>query len=404
MLNGHPQVYCRVLIDILLEHGASVTLATGDIENFEKKWPDLQPFTNRANVTITSTSEKSVGGIIHLSAQELMDLQSELSIDATIFTVPEFFRDEFIKIGRGQVAKLHGKNIGIFGATTKWYPGEDPYTGESLSSIGNGVRSKLSSIKSKVWKYWTTDKYFFETILLRKKVLDTVIVKDERVIEKFGDNVEWLPEIFKVFNFADSADSNREFESTAPQLKKFLRDTNPNDLVIFFGSGAWYKGYDYFLQMLIKDESSVGIHLGAEFQADNKRMFEGNPILMRKQLAEQGRLFQNNSFVESQKLIDYAFGCCRRFVSTHRLTLSSGTMLQALDYGMPVLVPDTGLVGQRVKNNGLGMTYRYGNVEDLVRQWKNFKMQPIEEYQSNISVFMNRFSRKEIERLLLRVL
>ena len=53
--------------------------------------------------------------------------------------------------------------------------------------------------------------------------------------------------------------------------------------------------------------------------------------------------------------------------ATHRLALSSSTVIQALELGKPVLVPDRGLLGHRVRTNHLGAVYRYEDLDDLRR-------------------------------------
>ncbi|HRX07081.1 MAG TPA: hypothetical protein P5306_08335, partial [Kiritimatiellia bacterium] len=125
---------------------------------------------------------------------------------------------------------------------------------------------------------------------------------------------------------------------------------------------------------------------------------------IRDRLRREGRLFETNAFVANGALMRLLFGSIERFVSTHRLTLSSSTVLQALDAGKPVLTPDGGLVGHRTRHNGLGMTYRYFDDRDLAEKWREFRRIPPERYAPAIASFMRRFSRAEVARTFLGLL
>jgi len=59
---------------------------------------------------------------------------------------------------------------------------------------------------------------------------------------------------------------------------------------------------------------------------------------------------------------------------------------------MPILGPDSGLIGYRIKKNGLGETYEYGNINDLYQQWKYFKQKPLDQYSSAIRKYIKQFN------------
>lgn len=403
-LDGHPQVYCRVIGDILLEHGAKLVIATSNTDCWPEKWPDLAPFSSRDDVQVISTKECSRTENPHLKAEEMRGIQDDFDIGSTLFVEPEFFRDEFVRISRRETKPLLGYNAGIFGGTTQWYPGEDFYSGRRIAAFEGSIRANLGKLKRRLLQPWAFDKYFFERVLVGQRILDAVIVKDERVAEKFAGSVRWLPEIYKVFNTNESDEGQREFNRLKPVLDGFRRKFDADDLVLYFGAGVWYKGYDYFMQLLIGDETSAGIHAGAGIRYQQGKQFIGDLESQRRILLEEGRLFETNGYVRSHNLIDEVFKSARRFVSTHRLTVSSGTMLQAMDHGLPVLVPDTGVVGYRAREFKLGKTYRYCDSDDLVRQWKVFKTEPIEQFQEPIKSFMRRFDRSAVEQLFVRTL
>ncbi len=106
----------------------------------------------------------------------------------------------------------------------------------------------------------------------------------------------------------------------------------------------------------------------------------------------------------SSDLVALLFRDIGRFVSTHRLTLSSGTLLQALEAGKSVLTPETGLVGWRTREFKLGGTYAYGDRMDLAAKWTAFKAGALDAEASNIQSFMRRFSREQTTRFFTDIL
>jgi len=174
--------------------------------------------------------------------------------------------------------------------------------------------------------------------------------------------------------------------------------------LLYFGTGTWYKGYDYFLKLAELDPTTYALHAGASEYREPSKPMAFDTADLRAKLRAEGRLFETNGFVESPALVELLFNSIERFVSTHRLTLSSGTMLQALDAGKPVLVPGTGLVGWRTERFGLGKTYNYLDEKELARVWAEFRAEPVENYQEQIKRYMERFSRDAVRTFFLKQL
>jgi len=148
----------------------------------------------------------------------------------------------------------------------------------------------------------------------------------------------------------------------------------------------------------------VGVHVGAGIRYERGKDFIGDPESGRLKLVAEGRLYETQKYVRGMRVVEDVFRCARRFVSTHRLTVSSGTMLQALELGLPVLVPDGGLIGYRTKQFGLGLTYRYGDSQDLLEKWCSFRSAPLDSYREPIERFMQKFGQTSIEALFIQTL
>ena len=238
--------------------------------------------------------------------------------------------------------------------------------------------------------------YFYDHILLARRPIDTVIVKDERVAEHFGPPVFWMPEIYKVFGAREEERRLGDWDAFAGPIREYVERAGPSHVLLFFGTGAWYKGYDLFLRLADIEPSVFALHAGAAERHEPGKKMAFDVDAMRKRLLREKRLFETNTYIESEDLVRLVFNSIERFVSTHRLTLSSGTMLQALDAGKPVLAPGTGLVGYRTRRYNLGMTYRYFDDQNLAERWREFGQTPASAFSLSIADFMRRFSRDEV--------
>jgi hypothetical protein len=86
----------------------------------------------------------------------------------------------------------------------------------------------------------------------------------------------------------------------------------------------------------------------------------------------------------------------RLYLTTHRLALSSSTVIQALEMGKPVLVPDRGLLGYRVRTNNLGDVYAYEDLSDLARKAEILWRSDLARFTAPALSFWQRFSDESI--------
>lgn len=247
-----------------------------------------------------------------------------------------------------------------------------------------------------------TPRHFFERDLLGHRVLDALIVKDERIPLQFGPPVYWMPEIFRVFDLRPEERRGPDWDRWAEVVQDAFARANAADVLLFFGAAAWYKGYDLFLQLARAETSTLALHAGESGMRDSR--YDSDLDSIRQNLLRQGRLVEIPAFISSGDLVGLLFGGIARFVSTHRLTLTSATMLQALEQGKPVLAPDAGLVGWRTREFRLGATYAYADSGNLLSQWRRFKSGALDPEPRSASAFMERFSRERSRRFFLDVL
>lgn len=396
---GHPRVYCRVIADAISNSNCELVLAMGFTDKVGlAESPDLQPLTTRSRVRILDNCEHSNTGEPHLSAEELVKIQSSLGIKTTLFIEADKSNQEFIRIAADQAPRLLGRNLGIFANTAEWFPGEDSFTGARIRILAPTLRTTLGNIKRFVFQRRRSPRYFYEKVILGAKVLDEVIVKDERLADWYGPPVYWMPEISRPVATAETPEEKLEYIHRETELTTFLVENKQREPVLYFGDAAFYKGYDLFLKFIENMPYTCAIHAGQPYDAKQLSYFEYDVEALRARLKSEGRLYETNAYVHTQRLKELYFSVIRVYITTHRLALSSSTVIQALELGKPVLVPDRGLLGYRVRTNNLGDVYEYGDLTDLARKAEYLWNSDLTIFCASARSFWSRFSDKAIRK------
>jgi hypothetical protein len=394
---GHPRVYCRVIADALEGESCELVVAMGFTDEVGlKDSPDLQPLSSRQGLQLVETRTFSQSGAPHLTAEELVKLQAHFGIDTTLFIEADKSNAQFTRIALGKAPRLRGRNLGIFANTAEWYPGEDSFTGEPRCLIGPTVRTTLGNIKRALFDRKESVPYFYEHTLIGHKVLDEILVKDERLAAWRGAPVVWMPEISRPAASPETPEETAEYEQRRQELQAFLEANPGREPVLYFGDAAYYKGYDIFLEFVATTASVCAVHAGRSCDALQRSHFKRDVDSLRAELMREGRLYETNGYVHGQRLKELFFGSVRVYLTTHRLALSSSTVIQALELGKPVLVPDRGLLGYRVKANKLGGVYRYGDLNHLKRQANSLWCEDLNKFNSPIATFWAGFSDQAI--------
>jgi hypothetical protein len=389
---GHPRVYCRAIADVLAGERCELFLAMGFTDGAGlSESADLHPLTTRERVTILDNRTISSRGNPHLTAEELVDLQSRLGITTTLFIEADKSNDEFVRIASNRAPRLLGRNLGIFANTAEWFPGEDSFTGAPKRLVAPTLRTTLGNVKRAIFERRKSVRHFYEKTILANGVLDEILVKDERLAEWFGPPVYWMPEISRPLE-QEPAGDDAEFLQRRDELATFLTSNPGREPVLYFGDAAFYKGYDLFLEFVARTPSLCAIHPGRSYDAQQSRWFDYDVEALRGRLRGEGRLYETNSYVSSGKLKDLYFGAIRLYITTHRLALSSATVIQATELGKPVLVPDRGLLGYRAQHHNLGGVYEYGNLDDLSRKATELWRSDLTRFAAPARAFWERFS------------
>ncbi len=360
--------------------------------------PDIQPLALRANVQLVDTRSFSGTGNPHLSAEELVELQLHFGTDTTLFIEADKSKAEFFRIAAGQAPRLRGRNLGIFANTAEWFPGEDSFTGVRRRLVAPTVRTTLGNVKRAIFNRRQSARYFYEKTIIAPGVLDEVLVKDERLAKWRGPPVQWMPEISRPTGALETPEESAEYSRRRGEIETFLASNRDREPVLYFGDAVYYKGYDLFLEFVAATPSTCAIHAGRPYNSQQWSCFRCDVKGLRAQLKNENRLYETNAYVHMQRLKELVFGSIRLYITTHRLTLSSATVIQALELGKPVLVPDRGLLGYRVREHNLGDVYSYENLSDLKQKAKRLWRSDLGRFSAVAKSFWQNFSDEAIQR------
>lgn len=160
----------------------------------------------------------------------------------------------------------------------------------------------MGNIKRRLFNRKQSAGFFFEKTIIASGVLDEVLVKDERLAAWRGPPVYWMPEISRPADTEETAEEAAEFVLRQAELKQFLSSNADREPVLYFGDAAYYKGYDLFLEFVASTPSTCAIHAGRSFDAQQRSYFQFDVDALRRKLIGEGRLYETNAYVHSQRL------------------------------------------------------------------------------------------------------
>lgn len=381
-LSGHRQVYCRVLTDVLHEAGCEVILAGGLAALVPAAGAAFaHALRRRGPVELVDTSAlPGCGRGVGLSA--LSRLVTQKAADITVLTEA----DDHLELLTRQMMpgrRLPGRRVGIFLRGTRYvHAGRDPDSWRNR--IGRWRRGHVA---------WPADPYVFhERLMPRFRLLDAALCLDEVFVGTHGRPYEWLPDIYASFD-ADDWSLDKTERAWVERLARFRGRDPESPMVVYYGTAQARRGYPLLLRLAVDLEGGF-VHCGPRPCIDDP---DGVLARLRARLEQRGALLETNAYLPG-------FGVAREFMRAapgavlpyRRHYVSSGVMLQALEAGRPVLVPEKGLMGWRTRQFGLGRTYAEESYADLLRETTGLLGETPAAYAPRIARFMSFFARERV--------
>lgn len=377
--SGHRQVYVFVLTHIIHKLGYKLFIAGNFSEKLNNTYyiDKLSGYENI--VRIDTTAYKGNG--IHITNEEFRLLQKENNIELTVFAEA----DNHIQLINSQLLnrkkKFQGRVVAIFLRPFYFY--------HKIKLI-----EKYWFVKSFTSRWEKDARFFHELLNPHFKLLDVSLYIDDFFVSRHK-NTKWLPDVFQ--QYADQLVLFEEHPGQRIWMKRLdaFRSANVGRFfVLYFGTAQKRRGYDQLLKLAVKHNMCF-IHCGLR-NADSQ--YEINVDELRHELGSSNRLFETNEYITDPTCIEYFFKSVSHLILPYNNFFgSSGVMLQALGYNIPVLVPDEGIMGYRVKKYKLGLTYDQNSLESA---FITFIKTPKESYENSIEEYMKSQSSERLESVL----
>lgn len=369
--DGHRQVYIFVITHVLHELGFNIYIAGNTHQKVYNSFY-IDKLKEQSRITFIDTSTFAKDGR-DITIEEFLKLQDSIKTDLTIFPEADFHLNLLASQILRKKNKLRGRTAGIFMRPFYFYEG------------GLGIIDKLKYLKHLPSRLKTDKSLFYEFFLKRFPLLDKALCIDENFVSQHP-YMKWLPDVFQQYAESIISEEKSEDRIWINKLNNFKERNNEKFFFLYFGTAQYRRGYDILLK-LANDTNGCFVHCGLN---DSEVKFDYDTEQLRSNLAKDGRLFETNQYIADPLTIENFFKATTHLVLPYRKYHgSSGVMLQALDFGIPVMAPDDGIIGYRIKKYSLGKTYNDADKDNLRLQFDIFKKTSPASFEKNIRSYMN---------------
>jgi len=377
-LQGHRLTYCRVLSDILVDLGFRVVVAGHALEPPVASDPLLADLANRPGVTVRDLGEPDGAPSAAAVAAQIRRAHAAV----TVLTEADDLLDALAERRRHDAPALGGRLVGLFLRSTNYQYHPRP-------SALRRAKSRLAERRDGR----IGEAAFHDGLLPRRSVLDAALVLDERFALTHMRSHQWMPDIFREFG-APSPEAAAETRDWKARLAAFLAGCTARPVIVYTGPSDPRRGYDTLLKLCL-DENGCFLHCGRSDPAYEAASAEVRAC--REALAGRGALLETGGpylHADTAAAFLQAASCVVLPYRNH--DGSSGSMLQALAAGRPVLVADRGLSAWRVRSFGLGAVFREGDADDLRRRFLELQGVGPSAYQTAIDEYVALFARDQV--------
>jgi hypothetical protein len=383
IFDGHRQMYVYVLAHVLNELGFDIFIA-GNLKETPNDTSYIERIRKDKWATFIDTSIYPGNGLDIIN-EEFIELQNKCKADLTVFAEADHHLPLFNAQVLHRSRRLKGRTIGIFLRPFYFYKRLD-------------FLDRLRYVKH-LPSNWKTDTYLFHEYLLKQfRLIDSALYIDENFVSHHSYS-RWLPDVFQGYAEGILGNENSEERIWIDRVNDFKEKNKDRFIFLYFGTAQKRRGYDLLLKMAVEQDGCF-IHCGLN---NLNEKFDQDLGVLKRKLEERERLLETNQFISDPMSIEHFFKSATHIILPYRdFWGSSGVMLQALGYGIPVLVPEEGIMGYRVKKYKLGLTYSNEN-GSLSSQLKKFKESSADFFKSSIAEYMKFQTPEQLKKALVNV-
>jgi len=379
--DGHRQVYVFVIAHVLKELGFKIYIACNTKQILSNSFY-IDRLKKNLDTKIIDTSKYAEGGT-KITPDEFLKLQYECETDLTVFAEADNYISLFVSQISKKKNRFRGKLVGIFLRPFYFY-----------DQIG--LFDKLRYLKHLPSRWRNDDQLFHEFFLRRFSLLNVALYIDENFVAHH-QYCQWMPDVFQQYADLMIQDEKSEQRVWIGKLNEFKEKNKGRFLFLYFGTAQPRRGYDILLKMA-EESGGCFIHCGLR---NSNEHYVYDITGLRLSLSKNGHLFETDQYIEDPSCIEYFFKSVSHLVLPYRnFSGSSGVMLQALSFGIPILAPENGINGYRIKKYQLGITYNDKNASSLNTRFDYFKKLDPKIFENNIKVYMNYQSAEQLKRVL----
>lgn len=380
--DGHRQVYVFVMANILKELGFKIFIA-GDTKQSITNSFYFERLKNNPEITILDTSKYDKGGLA-ITPSEFLELQNVCKTDLSVFAFADHHIPLFISQIFNKKNRFRGRITGIFMQPFFYYR-ETP------------LFDKLRYLKHLPSEWRNDDLLFYNFFLKQFSLLNVPLCIDENYVSH-NNKFVWLPDVFQKYADLIVKDEKSEQRIWIEKLNVFKEKNRERFCFFYFGTAQYRRGYDILLK-LCAETGGCFIHCGLR---DDKVQYSYDTNSLRSVLNKEDRLFETGQYIADPSTIEYFFKAVSHLVLPYRNYCgSSGVMLQALDYNIPVLAPEDGITGHRIEKYNLGLTYNCNIETSLSSRFDNFKELNPMSFEEDIKYYMSYQTAEQLKTVLI---
>lgn len=407
---GHRHLYTARLVRYLLSEGVETHVAyAGQLHGIgptgRGTYIEAAPETHRSLETLQGAQLHDVRNELNQGDDLalIVQLQEKTQADFTVFTDGDLHKDTFLRSALPWGPRLRGKQYAVY------------VNSEFLYEKRSGLKHWLLMLLRLPWlrliakqrqrfvrTYPGLNRWFFRQIV-DKKWNERAFCLDENLARTFGDDFFIHTPEFGTRDIdppieEHSEDENEQLQSfPLAKYRQFFSEVAPQHRLLMFGDLENRKGFDLLLQLAQRHPEIRLARIG-RIKPMYTESQESSAI--REELTESGRFFEYSAYINSSTLIAQLLGEVSFLILPYRnYVRASAMMVDAIKAGLPLIVADKGLMAQRVREHGLGLTFPDGNISELDAVYRQFVTQ-LDTYREPLATYTQSVSQETFHRQL----